>query len=254
MIARRLEAEDREMTKAERSKLMKLEEVIESGVASFIETGNALATVRDNRLYREDYDTFDEYCIERWGFSRQRASQLATAAEVCQPLVDSLKPANEKAARALKHVEPERRAEVMEKAAEGGGRVSAARIAQAASEIEGNDDPKPKQAVVNEAGEEVPERLEWAFADMGPWSIVDSQLRALKKGIKELAAQDVGAFLDFQQIEVDLKNVATAIKFARPYGICPECGGKSGGCKVCRKQGFVPKDVHARVTAAGETQ
>ncbi len=38
--------------------------------------------IRDNRLYRETYGTFEEYCKEKWDISRPRAYQLIKAAEV----------------------------------------------------------------------------------------------------------------------------------------------------------------------------
>jgi hypothetical protein len=47
-----------------------------------------LLEIRDGRLYRETHGTFDDYCREGWGFSRHRASQLITAAEVVGELAE----------------------------------------------------------------------------------------------------------------------------------------------------------------------
>ena len=55
------------------SRLAELETVIESGIRTFVDVGRALLEIRDSRLYRESYPTFDEYCRERWGFGRIRA-------------------------------------------------------------------------------------------------------------------------------------------------------------------------------------
>ena len=41
-----------------------------------------VAEIRDSKLYREHYQTFDAYCNERWGWTRQRAYQVISAAEV----------------------------------------------------------------------------------------------------------------------------------------------------------------------------
>jgi hypothetical protein len=46
---------------------------------SFVEVGAALIEIRDAKLYRDGFDTFDDYCSERWDFSRQRAYQLIDA-------------------------------------------------------------------------------------------------------------------------------------------------------------------------------
>ena len=81
------------------------EAVIERGLKTFCEVGEALLAIRDGRLYRQDYSTFEDYCISRWGLARSRAYQLMDAAEVVGTLrmstiVDIL-PATESQARPL---------------------------------------------------------------------------------------------------------------------------------------------------------
>lgn len=91
------------LTVAEADLLAEAEAVIERGIKTFIEVGEALASVRDNRLYRADFATFEDYCRERWGFSRQRALQLIDASEVATTIVVTglPAPANEAQAREL---------------------------------------------------------------------------------------------------------------------------------------------------------
>jgi phage N-6-adenine-methyltransferase len=48
------------------SRLAECEAVIERGLATFVEVGNALLEIRDDRLYRETHRTFEDYCRERW--------------------------------------------------------------------------------------------------------------------------------------------------------------------------------------------
>jgi hypothetical protein len=83
-------------------RLAELEAVIDRGLTSFVEVGEALLEVRDSKLYRVGYETFEAYCKGRWGFSRPRAYQLMEAAEVVGALstvVDT--PATERVAREL---------------------------------------------------------------------------------------------------------------------------------------------------------
>lgn len=83
-------------------RLVECERVIERGLNTFVEVGAALLEIRDNRLYREGYPTFEEYCRNRWGFTRMRATQLIGAAEVVQNVNNCLQtPANEAQARPL---------------------------------------------------------------------------------------------------------------------------------------------------------
>lgn len=89
-----------------------LEAIVERGLATFVEVGQALAEIRDRRTYRETHGDFDSYCRERWGFSRRRADQQIEAARTVASLgttVPTPPPANEAQARELARVpEPER--------------------------------------------------------------------------------------------------------------------------------------------------
>jgi hypothetical protein len=57
-------------------------------VPEFVEIGLALATIRQRRLYRLEFATFEEYCRARWGFSRRRAYQLIASARVYVQLLN----------------------------------------------------------------------------------------------------------------------------------------------------------------------
>ena len=94
--------------------LPELERVIERGQQTFIEVGRALLEIRDRRLYRETHATFEAYCRERWGWSRQRANQHIDAAHVVNALTTTVaKPESERQARAmLDRLDPEEREQV----------------------------------------------------------------------------------------------------------------------------------------------
>lgn len=99
------------LTASESTALAEHEAVIERGIRTFYEVGTALADIRDRKLYRADYGTFEEYARLRWNMSRTRAYELMSASEVVSAIADTemLAPANEGQARALSRVpEPER--------------------------------------------------------------------------------------------------------------------------------------------------
>lgn len=88
-----------------REELLEAESIIQGGLKSFRRVGEALRLIRDSRLYREGYATFEEYCQTRWGFSRSRAHRLIEATDTVDELlpmgnIDEL-PASERQARAL---------------------------------------------------------------------------------------------------------------------------------------------------------
>lgn len=99
------------LTHDEQADLAQLEAVIERGMNTFIEVGNALADIQERKLYRDEYGTFEDYCRTKWGFSRQRAYQLTAAAEAVTTMVDMGLPAptSERQTRELIRIpEPER--------------------------------------------------------------------------------------------------------------------------------------------------
>ena len=61
------------LTTREQREFVRAERTIAKGLKSFLEVGMALKEIRDKRLYRQQYDTFEEYCIRRWELSRPRA-------------------------------------------------------------------------------------------------------------------------------------------------------------------------------------
>lgn len=108
------------LAKTEQSALAQCEEVIERGLDSFIEVGNALLQIREGRLYRGAHGNFEEYCQERWDISGRHAHRLIDSAKVIQNLgADQLvSPSNESQIRPLAKLDPSRQREVWSKAAE----------------------------------------------------------------------------------------------------------------------------------------
>jgi hypothetical protein len=76
---------------------------IETGVKAFVRVAASLQTIREEKLYREDYDNFDQFCREAFHFSKTYANDLIRAREVVLALLaqgitilpDSARVANE---------------------------------------------------------------------------------------------------------------------------------------------------------------
>lgn len=104
------------------SRLKHLESVIERGQQTFIEVGLALAEIRDSKLYRQDFATFEDYCKERWGWSASRSRRLITSAEAVaamQSVPIGTPVTNEGQARELAKIkDPELRADIWQQANE----------------------------------------------------------------------------------------------------------------------------------------
>jgi len=101
---------------------------------AFFEAGKALRELRDRRLYRSTHRTFEDYCRQRFNFTKASAYYLIAAANVydnllaCQPKVDIL-PTKEKQCRHLAKLEPEEQRQVWQEAVEqADGNVPSERI------------------------------------------------------------------------------------------------------------------------------
>jgi N6-adenosine-specific RNA methylase IME4 len=115
------------------------EAVIERGLKTFREVGAALTEIRDARLYRGGYDTFEDYLSARWAMQRAQAYRLIEASAVVgalSPIGDTPLPATESQARELARVPEEQRGEVWAAAVErNGGQPAPARlVAEVAAE------------------------------------------------------------------------------------------------------------------------
>ncbi|MHC5820645.1 MAG: hypothetical protein ACYT04_33455 [Nostoc sp.] len=138
-----------ELTEQEIRDRLLLERKVER---AFFEAGKALAELRDRKLYRSTHKTFEEYCKQRFGYTRIAASYKIAAATVMDNLLtnglqkeeiatDELQtpkmltnglqilPNNERQVRPLASLEPEVQREAWQKAVEeAGGKVPSGRI------------------------------------------------------------------------------------------------------------------------------
>ncbi|MGJ5627907.1 hypothetical protein [Nostoc sp. CALU 1950] len=131
-----------ELTEEEQRDRLHLERKVER---AFFEAGKALTELRDRRLYRSTHKTFEEYCRDRFGHSRQQSNYLIAAAGVyenlttigCQNVANEnlttngsqILPTSERQVRPMTKLEPQEQQEVWLRAVElAGGKVPTGRI------------------------------------------------------------------------------------------------------------------------------
>lgn len=155
------------ITLDESRRLVSLEKIIDAGLDSFVQVGDALAEIRDSRLYRIEYGTFEEYCVEKWGFTRGYAKRLISSAEIAaeitaperKPLeinkksvpIGTFSPSSESQVRPLAALPPEQQKEAWQAAvaATPGKKPTAKTVQAAVDEIKPpppRANPKPKPA------------------------------------------------------------------------------------------------------------
>jgi len=254
--------------------LSELESIVERGLASFIEVGNALIEIRDAKMYGSEYVTFEAYCNERFGISNSRAYQLIEATKTVAVLstiveADSL-PVTESHVRALQNAtsDPKEQSKLLKKAAklaakdkDGKPKITAAAIkkaaavsdpeadrkaailgAQATTERKSQFDPTEFDAamsdeVVDEKPTNVPKHLREIADSCKEFAACVSEAGRLKGRIEKLTAGPGGGKLAKWWTDIDrcLSQVQTYLKCYRFWAACPEC-------KITDKQKAAAKD------------
>lgn len=134
------------LDRSEVGRLAACEARIERGLATFLDTGQALLEVRDSRLYRATHRTFEDYCLERWGQTPQHVNRLVAAAEVVtvlEPVGSIPAPSSERVARELAPLrsDPPRLREAWSEAVEDHGPEPTA--AQVREKVRPDTEPEP---------------------------------------------------------------------------------------------------------------
>lgn len=126
------------LTTTEHLELQQFECIIEQGLQGFYEAGQALKHIRDQKLYRSKYSSFEDYCLSRWQISKPRAYQLISASQVVAELstkVDQL-PQSEAQTRPLTAIAPGQRLEAWQAAQTlAGGKPTAAQVERATQAV-----------------------------------------------------------------------------------------------------------------------
>jgi hypothetical protein len=136
---------------AERAKMTRLEAQMRTDKVAVERFIANLVTIRDEKLYKADYKTFEAYCQERWGISRQHAHRHIEFFKTVQAIEgpdfvtigDKTGPAplNESVARPLSGLPDETRREAWSAAVEdSGGKPTRAHVKKAVAKVTGDPD------------------------------------------------------------------------------------------------------------------
>jgi len=139
--------------------LARLEEIVSRNVKAFYEVGQALAEIRDKKLYRDvlGFATFEEYCKAKWNMARRTAYQFIDSSIVVENVRNCAQieavPQTESQARPLTRLEPDQQVIAWQKAIDitpPGKPVTAALVSRVVKQMTKKEDamedaPKPKK-------------------------------------------------------------------------------------------------------------
>lgn len=235
--------------KSQNERFEELKRIVRSGLQTAFEVGAALLEIRESKLYRQEFDTFEEFCESEFKIVRQRAYQLIKAVEVKKSLPAAAADVvtNARQAAALASVPEEKRAEVITEVAESGS-VTAKRISEAASKK-----AKPDKIIeLDKTGYPIPESVldDWREAETFTETLhALSRIKCrIEKGLndKELAFAEVG-----NSALAMLKNAYGELKAVLPYAVCTTCQGRGrSSCTFCKKRGFISEFAYKQYVPA----
>lgn len=235
----------------------RLENVVEKGQKTFVEVGDALTEIRDRRLYRKDFNTFEAYCQDRWGWSKRRGNQLIEAAAVVHSLPEKMGTAvpNEAVARELKKLPVPVRKEVVKESKKSDGPLTALAVRKhlpvPAKPPEKTisikpvpQNPKEPEAILDKTGwpisfELMPiwDRRDEVQEGLTLFSAWKSKLRKAQDEKDKLYAN-----VNFSSALSHLEQFWADLKSALPFAVCPTCQGKTpDSCGLCKGCGFIPE-------------
>jgi hypothetical protein len=236
-----------------------------------------LLEIRDRRLYRSAYGTFEQYVRERWKLGSRRANQKLQAADILRSFPQSEdngknfsqpdrgRPANESQARALSSTPEPQRQEVWQEAvdtapkgANGKPKVTAAHVRRVAEQRQAATDPEPATPQ-DHVGQPIPAHLREAFSAAPLFKESLNLFDQITARMNKVLEGEARHLVDRQKYERDFYNAREAVKFGSPYAVCPHCkgSGKSHACyrapsvdamgKGCGGLGWMNEQQYARV-------
>jgi hypothetical protein len=135
------------LSEPEQADYFACEEVVASGWNTFVQVGLALARIRDGRLYRMDFETFEQYCRLKWEYGRNYVDRLISAAQVFTHLLTNShqKPDHETQVRPLVGLTQDQAQQAWDRAVQkaGGRRITARTVKSAVQELGFAPEAKP---------------------------------------------------------------------------------------------------------------
>jgi hypothetical protein len=139
-----------------KNRLEALEETIRENLKAFYEIGRALKEIRDTRLYKMvlGYETFEDYCKDRWDMGRDYSYKLIGSAQVVENLenVDHgiQKPVSEPQTRPLTKLSPPLQVEAWKQSIKTApdGKITAAHVSKTVRRIISGKNEKKDPIVV----------------------------------------------------------------------------------------------------------
>lgn len=255
-----------ELSVAEKQTLVACEADIEKGATLMCV---AIAKIRDGKLYRGEYGTFEDYMRLRWNKSRCQGIKAANHGEVVLNLTaENVRNPNisEHAAEVIHDLPPAEQAKVVEAVVKDGKKPTAKAVAEAkeeltskgkisggvtfnTAEIEAADEAEEqaKPAMKDCLGREVPEHLREQCSNAQKISHVCKDIGDAATLVRKLKGEPGAEFVSVDAFSQPLTALRKELSSQRYWTACPRCDGS--GCQFCDKAGWLPESRKGTLSA-----
>lgn len=235
--------------------------VVKEGLKTSLDVAAAIMQIRDDRLYLETHDSFEDFCKEVLGITRDYAYRLIGAAKVKKSLPKNLssKITNERQARELGRVAEDDRPDVV-RDADKNGRITGESLKQASlshnnrtvlTTVNTNQPTKTGKSEkpiieLDEIGIPIPEDGLPFWARKQEVQDLLTQISRIKCTIENAKNSDDPMFAKVSNAVIsELERVYAHVMEAKPYAICTTCMGRftvqPKGCSFCGNKGLISK-------------
>jgi hypothetical protein len=233
----------KKLTGGERFDFEECESEMTNHADSFSAYMTALYRIYYHQLWRADYASFKIYCEQRWGQTYRRVKQLLQAYEIkiSMPPEFAELIVNERQARELANIEPERRSAVLDNA-RSNGNVTAHGIAQASERLTARR--QERMQVYDEIGTPITnDALPFWNRKQEVQDMIYSCSKIKTHIEKALSIDDPLYGRVSNGIIMELTAIRHHLLEAMPYTLCTMCQGvpsmQPKGCSFCTNKGLI---------------
>jgi len=247
------------LTPNERKRYEICKKQISDGLQTVFDTGTAIMEIRDSKLYREEFDTFKDFCKQTYKIGEAHAYRMIEAADVKDslknsPIGEEIK--NEAQARELANVPEKLREKLIKQIVKSGVPVTAEAIKEAnaclTTEKKGSLKMSPigdkikNDSPIKDAVELDRERWPIPAKSLEIWSR-KQEIQELLTGLSRIKCRVEKADGDllfhvrsYQRCLETLNAAYFLLTNFMPYAVCPGCNGQvPKSCTWCLGRGFI---------------
>lgn len=239
-----------ELSLTEQREWLEIRERIRQNVGTVWAVFEDLRKVRESRLYRQEFATFDEFVRVDLGYTAKYAHRMIQALETKELIETSGVPAaaqidNERQLRELNGISGDKIAEVLEVASglAGDKKISQAHLKAARCKVAPKE-TQVKSVLEDESGVEVPEHLRRAYSNGALLKQVARKISGIGQELQKLSEMPGGEYISNCKGVEHLSVIGHAVAMAAYGSTCSRCGGD--GCDRCGGRGWFSRDAVKR--------